>query len=125
MKKTTTSINLEDQPLESLLLQFKEEKYKVSYAAIRWAREIKKKESLNDPVPTLVARALREILSGKISIKEIENLPMISRASAPVVAAQPVAAPHPTITLNVTPEKETESSDDEDEDVEESSASKE
>lgn len=117
MKKTSTPSNLEDQPLESLLLHFKEDKYKVSYAAIRWAKEIKQKENLPDAIPTLVPRALREILAGKITLKDIESLPLMARvAPAPAPAQAPVV--HPTITLSV-PDSKEEPEDEESEDEKE------
>ncbi len=92
----------EDLPMEALILQCREEKYKLAYVAIRWAKEIKQKESLPDPIQALVPRALREILQGKIEIEDIEKLPMLARVSTPA----PV--PQPTITLNVAPEEKIE-----------------
>jgi DNA-directed RNA polymerase subunit K/omega len=87
-----------ERPIEALVLECKKDKYKLSYAAMRWAKEIKKTENLPDAVPHLMERALREILSGKVTIKEIEKLPMIVKVAAP--APQPEAAPAPTITLS-------------------------
>lgn len=98
MKKNTTDVSVEDQPLESLLLHFKENRYKIASLALRWAREVKQKESLPDSIPTLVPRALRDILTGRVALKEIEKLPFLIKA--PVAAAPAPAAPaHPTITL--------------------------
>ena len=52
----------------------------------------------------LVPRAIREILSGKVAIKEVEKLPMIVKVATPA----PAAPTTPTITLNVdADEKET------------------
>ena len=101
MTKATTE-NTDELPIEALVLQNKIDKYKLSYAAIRWAKEIKKTENLPDPVPTLVPRAIREILTGKVHIKDIEVLPMMARVQAPAPA--PTV---PTLTLNVAPEEET------------------
>jgi DNA-directed RNA polymerase subunit K/omega len=106
MKNETIAGNLEDQPLEVLLLHFRDDKYKVAYAAIRWAREIKQKESLTDPIASLVTRSLREILTGKISIKDIEQLPVIVKSPPPAPAPAPAAPAHPTITLNLNKEGE-------------------
>lgn len=95
MKKLSVE-STEDLPMESLILQCKEEKYKLAYATIRWAKEIKQKESLPDSVQSLVPRALKELLQGKTSLEEIEGLPMAVKVAAP-----PPPPPQPTITLNV------------------------
>ena len=87
-----------DMPIDALLLECNTDRYKLAYAAIRWAKEIKQKENLPDPVPVLVQRAIREILTGKVSIDEIGKLPVI------VKVAPPPAPAAPTLTLNVAPE---------------------
>jgi DNA-directed RNA polymerase subunit K/omega len=97
MAKTTADKVNAELPLEAMLLECNKDRYKLAYAALRWAKEIKAKENLADPVPLLVPRALREILTGKVHIKDVEKLPMISRA------APPPPPPQPTITLNVAP----------------------
>jgi DNA-directed RNA polymerase subunit K/omega len=84
-----------ESTVEALMLGANNNRYKLSYAAIRWAKEIKQKENLPDPVQILVPRALREILTGKVSYKEIEKLPILAK----VVPPPPPTAP--TITLNV------------------------
>ena len=94
MSKAADAANAE-KPLEGLLLECNKDRYKLSYAALRWAKEIKQKENLPDPIPVLLPRALREILTGKMSIKEIEKLPMLAKVAPPPPPAQP------TITLNV------------------------
>ncbi len=86
-----------EKPLEALILENKKDKYKLAYASIRWAKEIKKVENLPEAVPFLVPRAVREILTGKVTIKEIEKLPMIVKVAAPPA---PEAAAAPTLTLN-------------------------
>ena len=88
-----------EKPLEALILENKKDKYKLAYASIRWAKEIKQKENLPDAVPFLVPRAVREILTGKVSIKEIEKLPMIVKLAPPPAPAGE-APSTPTITLN-------------------------
>ena len=80
-------------PLEALLLQCNTDRYKLAYSAIRWAKEIKHKENLPEPIPHLLPRALREILTGKVPITEVEKLPMMAKIVAP---APP---PIPTITM--------------------------
>lgn len=88
-----------DMPIYALLLECNKDRYKLAYAAIRWAKEIKTKENLPDPVPVLVQRALREILTGKVEIDDIGKLPVLARVAPP-----PPPPTQPTITLNVAPE---------------------
>ena len=103
MAKNTADSSKSELPIEALILECKKDRYKLSYAALRWAKEIKQKENLPEAIPFLIPRAVREILTGKVSIKEIEKLPMLARV------AQPPAAPaQPTLTLNVAAD-ETES----------------
>ena len=97
MKKIAMEVT-ENLPMEALMLQCREEKYKLAYATIRWAKEIKQKESLPDLIQSLIPRALREILAGKTTLKDIEALPMIAKIAPPPPPSQP------TITLNVAPD---------------------
>lgn len=109
MAKTNNHLNqknVADLPFEGLLLECSEDRYKIPYAALRWAKEIKQKENLPDPVQFLVPRAVREILGGKVTLKDIEKLPMLAKV-APAPAPAPAA---PTITLNPEPEPELASS---------------
>ncbi len=102
MAKTNKEVSTE-LPINSLLLECTKDRYKLSYAALRWAKEIKKVENLPDAIPTLVGRAIREILGGKVSIKDVEKLPYLTRTPAPAPA--PAAPAAPTLSLNVEPEK--------------------
>ncbi len=105
MKKSEVDPIAEELPLDGLVLQCKVDKYKLAYSAIRWAKEIKQKESLPELVQTLIPRALKDILLGRVTIKDIEKLPIIVRVSAAAQAAAAAAAPaQPTLTLNVAPE---------------------
>ena len=63
--------------IEAMIFECSKDKYKLPYSAIRWAKEIKKKENSTEPMPALVIRALREILTGKESMKDIEKLPFL------------------------------------------------
>src|SRR3954462_13540445 len=98
MAKTNQDTVKAEMPLDGLLLGCTKDRYKISYAAIRWAKEIKQKENLPDPLPLIVLRALREILTGKVDIKDVEKLPIVVKVSAPPASVQP------TITLNVGPD---------------------
>jgi len=95
-------------PLEALILQCKKERYKMGYASLRWAKEIKQKENLPEPIPLLIPRALREILTQKVSLKEIEKLPMVVRAAPapPPPPPAPTAPSTPTIKFKVQPEED-------------------
>lgn len=105
MIQTTINVNGQEQeiPLEGLLLQCEKDRYKIGYTALRWAKEIKQKENLPDPIPLLIQRALREILTGKISIEEIEKLPMTVK-----ITPAPIPTPNATISLNPSPPEEGE-----------------
>lgn len=88
-----------EKPVEGLVLECTKDKYKLSFLALRWAKELKQKENLTEPVQLIIPRALREILTGKVSMKEIEKLPPPARVVAP-----PPAAEVPTLNLNIAPE---------------------
>ena len=67
------------------------DKYKLVRTVVRWAGEIKQKENLPDPISGLVSRALREILSGNISIEDVEKLPTLTLSAA--ASSAPAAPP--------------------------------
>lgn len=96
MSKNSADKSKADLPVEALMLECVKDRYKISYAALRWAKELKKKENLADSIPLLVPRAMRELLTGKVSIKEIEKLPMLAQVPVAPPPAPPAA---PTITL--------------------------
>jgi DNA-directed RNA polymerase subunit K/omega len=100
MTKAKSDASKAELSLDALLLECNKDRYKLSYAALRWAKEIKQKENLPDPIPLLVQRALREILSGEVLIKDVEKLAYLTRvvASTPAPAAAPAG---PSITLNI------------------------
>lgn len=80
--------------VEAMILECKKDKYKLPYAAIRWAKEIKKTENSTEPMPVLVIRALREILTGKTSMKDVEKLPFLFK-----IPSTPAAPAAPTLKL--------------------------
>jgi len=75
MAKAKQQIPKEEKDLESMILDYGKDKYKLVKTGVRWACEIKQKENLPDPISTLIPRAVQEILSGAVSIDEIEKLP--------------------------------------------------
>jgi len=107
MKKSEIIEVTDDQPIEALVMQFKQDRYKLSYAALRWAKEIKQKENLPDSIPALLPRALREIVTGKVEIKDIQKLPMAVKVAPP--PPPPAAPSHPRITLNISAEDDEKS----------------
>ncbi|MFN0117645.1 MAG: hypothetical protein ACKVQC_05045 [Elusimicrobiota bacterium] len=75
--------NRNDMSVEALMLTTTKDKYKLAFSAIRWAREIKKAENSTESMPTLINRAMKEIILGKVTIKEIEKLPLVLKAPTP------------------------------------------
>jgi hypothetical protein len=65
----------EEKDLESMILDYGKDKYKLVKTGVRWACEIKQRENLPDPISSLIPRAVQEILSGVVSVDEIEKLP--------------------------------------------------
>lgn len=102
MSKAPKEVEVE-RPIEALVLECKKDRYKLAYSAIRWAKEIKQRENLPEAVPFLINRSLREILTNKVTIKEIEKLAMIVKIAPPPPPAD--VAPAPTITLNPDPDE--------------------
>lgn len=97
-KATTTDTTKSEVPIFAMLAECNTDRYKLAYAAIRWAKEIKKQENLPDSVPVLVQRALREILTGKVDIADIGKLPVIVRTPAPPPTPQTQS---PALTLAI------------------------
>jgi DNA-directed RNA polymerase subunit K/omega len=60
--------------LEELLLDCAEEKYYLVNYAIRWAKELSKKENAPKAPQDLMNAALRDIITGKVSVKELKKL---------------------------------------------------
>ncbi len=66
----------DEKKLEELLLDTKVEKYKLVPLAARWAEEIRNKEEYKYlTFNELLEISLKDILSGKVSIETISNLP--------------------------------------------------
>ena len=74
-KEATTAVNA-DAPLAQLILDCGKDKYRMVSLATRWAVEVQKRESQTAHQPeVLVGMALKEILTGKVSMEDIEKLP--------------------------------------------------
>jgi DNA-directed RNA polymerase subunit K/omega len=80
-----------DAPLSQLILDCKQDKYRMVSLATRWAIEVQKREENGGVQPEeLVSMALKEILSGKISMEEVEALPPAPKLVRKAEAAVPV-----------------------------------
>lgn len=62
------------QNISQLIWETNMNKFELIPAAVRWAKEIKKREQLPDNVSALLDRAMDEILTGKVKMSEIEKL---------------------------------------------------
>jgi DNA-directed RNA polymerase subunit K/omega len=61
--------------LPQLLLERSRDKYRLVPLAMRWALEVKRRDQNAAPIQDVMNQALHEILSGKVSLEEIEKLP--------------------------------------------------
>jgi hypothetical protein len=74
-KKEALTVNPE-APLAQLILDCGKDKYRMVSLATRWAVEVQKRESQTAHQPeVLVAMALKEILTGKVAMEDVEKLP--------------------------------------------------
>lgn len=64
----------EDMSLDELLLNHASKKYYLVNYALRWAKEVKKREDAPKTSQGIMNVALREILTGKVTYKDIDKL---------------------------------------------------
>lgn len=75
-KKEETLTANPDATLQELMLDCAKDKYRMVSLATRWAVEVQKREAEAAlTTDELVAIALKEILTGKVGMEEIEKLP--------------------------------------------------
>ena len=75
-KKEDAPIVNAEIPLQQLMLDCKQDKYRMVSLTTRWAVEVQKRESQTSHQPDqLVSMALKDILTGKVTLEEIEKLP--------------------------------------------------
>jgi hypothetical protein len=79
MVEVTREIIREDMPIEQLILDYAQKKYVLINAALRWSKEVAKKEH-QQQLPTRTVRevidtALRDIISGNVKMADIAKLP--------------------------------------------------
>ena len=75
-KKEDETIEKTEIPLQQLMLDCKQDKYRMISLTTRWAVEVQKRENQTAHQPDqLVAMALKDILTGKVTLEEIEKLP--------------------------------------------------
>ena len=65
--------------MEELILNYSKDRYKLTTLALRWAQEIRVRDNLNDPPQQILSQALKEILTGKVKLSEIEKLKPIPK----------------------------------------------
>lgn len=103
-KKSTETfyhVSNPDAPLSQLLLDCGKEKYRLISLATRWAQEIRQRDQSTLPPTELMDAALREIMTGKVSLEEIEKLP-----PPPKVEKKDLELTLPTLTLKDLPPDE-------------------
>lgn len=66
--------------LQELILDHAPKKYRLVNYAIRWAKEIARKEDAPKTTQGLLNAALRDIITGKITPKEIDKLPPVKES---------------------------------------------
>jgi len=98
MTKAKVEAEAPERSMESYIMECSKDRYKLPFAALRWAKEIKQKENLPDPLQNLIPRAMKEILTGKTTIGQVEKLPLVIKV-APQPA--PTVQPQPTISLSI------------------------
>ncbi len=64
----------EDMSLDQLLLDHASRKYYLVNYALRWVKEVKKREDAPKTAQGIMAVALHEILTGKVTYKEIDKI---------------------------------------------------
>ena len=80
MVEVTQEVIKEEMPIEQLILDYAQKKYVLINAALRWSKEVAKKEHQQQlPARTpreVINTALREIISGKVKMSDIAKLPV-------------------------------------------------
>jgi DNA-directed RNA polymerase subunit K/omega len=80
MAEVNKEVNTEGMPIEQLILDYAKKKYVLVNAAMRWSKEIAKKEH-QQQLPARTTRevldtALRDIISGNVKMSDIAKLPV-------------------------------------------------
>ncbi len=79
MVKYKEDIEKIEQEIERVMLDTKFDKYKIVPHIARWAAELKYKEETKDLLDSeRINKALHDVLTGKVSIEDIKNLPPLS-----------------------------------------------
>lgn len=71
----------EDMSLAELLLDHASKKYYLVNYALRWSKEVKKREDAPKTAQGIMILALREILIGKVTYKEIDKIGSVRESS--------------------------------------------
>ena len=70
----------EQMSLQELILDHAGEKYRLVNYAIRWSKEISRREDAPKTTQGLLNASLRDILTEKVTYKEIDKLPPIKES---------------------------------------------
>ncbi|MFQ3675418.1 MAG: hypothetical protein SNJ64_02610 [Endomicrobiia bacterium] len=97
-----------EQEIEQIILNTKVDKYKIVPHIARWAAELKYKEETKDLLDSeRINKALHDVLTGKVTIEEIKNLPPLSvRKKLNLIEAQKTAQPE-NVLQKITENKKT------------------
>lgn len=93
-KKADVETPVVETPLADLILDCKEDKYRMVSLATRWAIEVQKREENAGFQPeVLVSLALKDILTGKVAMEDIEAMPVVPKLvrrteAAPVISEE-------------------------------------
>ena len=84
-----------EQEIEQIVLDTKVDKYKIVPHIARWAAELKYKEETKDLLDSeRINKALHDVLTGKVTVEEIKNLPPLSfRKKLNLIETQNVTQP--------------------------------
>ena len=97
-KKSAEAPEKADLPVSQLLLDCTKDKYRLVGLATRWAYEIKQRDQSAEPPQELINTAVKEILTGQVSMEEIEKLPplvKVEKKPEVSIAAEALSEPPP------------------------------
>lgn len=79
MVKYKEELDKIEKEIEKIILDTKVDRFKIVPFIARWAAELKYKEETKDLLDSeRINKALYDVLTGKVSIEEIKNLPPLS-----------------------------------------------
>jgi DNA-directed RNA polymerase subunit K/omega len=87
------AVKTNEPNLNQLILDRSKDKYRLVLLSLRWAQEIKQREQSADTPQEILNRALKEILTGQVSLEEVEKLAPLPKPEpkAPEAVPKPAA----------------------------------